>query len=208
MSEDVFDDEHYAAMKKELKTRVGGRRYKHSKGVAKTAESLARAYGCDPAQARMAGLIHDWDKGLTLDEVRQRAIDLGVKADPAVIDDMPWLLHGPTAAAALKRDYPEFGQEVFQAIARHTSGAVDMAPLDCIIYVADIIEPNRVYDDPEGLAALREAAGTVPLENLYFLAFKFTFEYLVAHDRQLFPDTVNIWNALMWKYGKARELAL
>lgn len=205
MSDEAYSEERYQSMKKLLKERVGAKRYRHSKGVSKTAGQMAKTYGCDVAQARMAGLLHDWDKGLGIDEIRERAADLAVDIDPVVVSDMPWLLHGPTAAVALKNEYPDLGDEVFQAIARHTSGAAEMEPLDSIIYVADIIEPHRVYDDASGLQALRDAVGTVPLEQLYFLAFKYSFLHLIDHDRQLYPETARIWNALMFKYGKAKD---
>lgn len=205
MSTDIFSEERYQEMKKLMKERVGAKRYRHCKGVAKTAASLAKTYKCDVAQARIAGLLHDWDKGLGVDEIRKRAEDLQVDIDPIVISDMPWLLHGPTAAVALKHEYPELGDEVFQAIARHTSGAAEMSPLDSIIYIADIIEPNRDYCDNTAVNELRDAVGTVPLDELYFKAFKYSFQHLIDHNRQLYPETVRIWNALMWKYGKARD---
>lgn len=201
----VFGKANYDRMKKLLEDRVGSKRYAHSKGVAKTAKRLAAVYGYDPKVARMAGILHDWDKGLSADEVRERARALGVEARPEVIEGMPWLLHGPTAAKALEAEYPEFGSEVFQAIARHTSGAADMAPLDCIIYIADIIEPNRTFGDERGIRRLRELVGKVPLDRLYFEAFKYTLQFLVANDRQLAPDTLEIWNALMPKYGFVRH---
>lgn len=204
----VFGEDRYRMMKRMLKERVGQKRYKHSKGVAKTAARLAEIYGCDPAQARMAGILHDWDKALSFDEVRERVRTLRIDVDPVVVSDMPWLLHGPSAAAILKQQYPEFGDEVFQAIARHTSGARDMSSLDCIIYVADIIEPHRTYGNMQGIAQLQAAVGKVPLEELYFKAFKYTFQFLVDKDRQLFPETVSIWNDLMWKYGRVKELQL
>lgn len=199
---DPFDDEHYQAMQKRLKQRVDGYRYKHSKGVAKTAKKLAETYGLDPRKARMAGLVHDWDKCYRGRESTQRAIDLGIEVDPVVLYEMPWLLHGPTAAAALSREFPEWGDDVFQAIARHTSGAADMAPLDCVVYTADIIEPGRDFGPGSGLAHLRDAVGKVPLEELYFQAFKFTFRYLLQGDKRLFPGTAEIWNSLIVQHAE------
>lgn len=203
--EDVFGKENYEHMKALLKERVSPKRYKHSKGVAKASKHLAMVYGYDPKVARMAGILHDWDKGLHVDEIRARAAELEVDVPAEVVENMPWLLHGPTAAAALKLEYPELGEEVFQAIARHTSGAADMAPLDCIVYVADIIEPNRTYGDMSGIQMLRDEVGTVPLDRLYFDAFKYTLSFLVSHDRQLYPRTIDIWNSLMWRFGFARS---
>ncbi|WP_303727615.1 bis(5'-nucleosyl)-tetraphosphatase (symmetrical) YqeK [Denitrobacterium detoxificans] len=205
-SKKVFGKKNYKRMKVLLAARVGKKRYKHSVGVAKTAKKLAKLYGYNPKVARMAGILHDWDKGLGVYEIRERAQTLGVDLDPQISENMPWLLHGPTAAAALRLEYPEFGEEVFQAIARHTSGAAEMSPLDCIIYVADIIEPNRTFGDMKGIKRLRKEVGKVPLEQLYFDAFKYTFTFLVSRDRQLYPETVDIWNSLMWKYGFVRTM--
>lgn len=198
---DPFSKDSYDAMKALLKKRVGNKRFEHSVNVAKVARRLAKAYGADQDKARLAGILHDWDKGLTNEELRDRAIELKIDVDPMVLSDMPWLLHGPTAAAFLRKEYPQFGDEVFQAIERHTSGAADMSALDCIIYVADIIEPNRTFGDMEGIERLRGLVGKLPLEELYFEAFKYTLQFLISTDRVLYPATIETWNLLMRKFG-------
>lgn len=196
-----FSKDAYDAMKALLKERVSKKRFDHSVNVAKVARRLAKTYGADPDKARLAGILHDWDKGLSNEELRVRAAELRVEVDPLVLSDMPWLLHGPTAAACLRKDYPQFGDEVFQAIERHTSGAADMSALDCIIYVADIIEPNRTFGDMAGIERLRGLVGELPLEELYFEAFKYTLEFLISTDRVLYPATIETWNLLMRKFG-------
>lgn len=199
---DIYGKENYQHMKSLLKFRVSSSRYRHSKGVAQTAKYLARIYDQDEKKARMAGILHDWDKGLNNEQARARVRELGLSMPQEVLDDMPFLLHGPTAAAALKRDFPVLGDDVCQAIARHTSGAADMTPLDSIIYVADIIEPNRVYGDADGIAELRDQVGNISLDELYFNAFKYTLSFLIERERRLFPGTIDIWNALMGKCGQ------
>ena len=72
--------------------------------------------------------------------------EAGVDVHPYVLDTMPRLLHGPTAAAELERAYPDLPADVVQAIARHTAAAVGMSDLDMIIYIADAIEPSRDFD--------------------------------------------------------------
>lgn len=199
---DPFSQDAYDEMKTLLKQRVRPKRFKHSVNVAKVARRLAKTYGADPDKARLAGILHDWDKGLDNTELRERAQKLQIDVDPMVVTDMPWLLHGPTAAAALKKDYPQFGDDVFKAIARHTSGAADMSSLDCIIYIADIIEPDRTFGDMEGIDRLRGLVGELPLEELYFEAFKYTLEFLISTDRVLYPATIDTWNILMRTYGR------
>ncbi len=196
-----FGEECYRVMKSLLSERVGEKRFKHSVNVSKVARRLAKTYGADPDKARLAGILHDWDKGLTNEELRDRAQDLGVEVDPMVLTDMPWLLHGPTAAVALAREYPQFGADIFQAIARHTSGAADMTALDSIIYIADIIEPDRSFGDMEGIERLRALVGELSLDELYFQAFKYTLEFLISTDRVLYPATIETWNILMRTHG-------
>lgn len=193
--DNVYGDENYKRMKKILKNRVSGKRYDHCKRVSKTAEELALVYGEDEGKARMAGLLHDWDKGLTLEEERSRVAQYELDIDPVIITDMPYLLHGPTAAAALGAEFPELGPDVLQAIARHTSGARNMSPLDMIVYTADLIEPGRDY---RRVKAIRKSVGKVSLQELYFLAFKNCFEFLIGQNRMMHPETVDVWNHLVY----------
>ena len=195
MAGSPFDDEHYELMKALLKERVGKHRYKHSKGVAKTAKRMAKIYGVDPLQARMAGLVHDWDKGMAEEKLQAKARALNLDLPSIIIDEMPWLLHGYTAAASLKQEYPELGEELFSAVSKHTTGAIEMSPLDCILYTADIIEPGRDYASDSDIEILRSLVGAVSVEDLYFQAFKFTLFYLLKNNRALFPGTNEIWNA-------------
>ncbi|MEG0071726.1 MAG: bis(5'-nucleosyl)-tetraphosphatase (symmetrical) YqeK [Raoultibacter sp.] len=186
-----FGDENYHRMKRMLQQRVGASRYKHSVGVAKTAAHIAEVYGYDRNEARMAGLVHDWDKACTHEEERALVVEFKLDVDPLVIDQMPWLLHGPTAAVVLARDYPELGESVFQAAARHTSASTDMSALDMIVYIADLIEPNRIFQD---IAEVRDAVGRISLEELFFAALTRIVVFLVQHNRLMHPATIEVWN--------------
>ena len=89
-----------------------------------SAEALARVYGADKTAARMAGLLHDWDKGYDDPGILARADELGMELD-AELSAMPRVLHGLTAAVALGRAFPELPPKVLAAVERHTLGAVD-----------------------------------------------------------------------------------
>lgn len=194
MSNDFYSDDNFKKMKKLLKERVPEKRYEHSKRVSKACEELAEIYGVDERKARMAGLLHDWDKGLTLNEIRKRVVEYDLDIDPVVVSSMPWLLHGPTAAAALREEFPEIDTDVLQAIARHTSGDRNMTDLDMVVYVADLVEPGRKY---KNVKEVRRACGSVSLEELYFLAFKNVLQFLVVQNRPVHPETIEVWNFLV-----------
>ena len=105
---------------------------------------------------------------------------------------MPNVLHGITAAKALGREYPAIPADVLQAIDRHTTAADDMTPLDMVLYVADAIEPGRVFGR---IDELRSLVGEVSLEELYFHTYEYWVFLLLERRKPLHPDTIRIWNA-------------
>lgn len=189
--EKPFGSHTYKQMKGLLMQRVSPSRYMHSLSVAKTARKLARAYGYDEQVARMAGLLHDWDKALKPDKLARRVEYYQLSVDRTWVDTMPWLLHGPTAAAVLADEFPCFGTEVFQAIERHTVGAPAMSPLDMIVFVADKIEPLHEVPEYERLYA---QIGKVSLEDLFFAVLKEGLSYILRSNRPLCHDSVIVWN--------------
>ena len=166
---DPLSDEFFEQRKKELEQRVTARRYNHSLGVVDACVMLAHTYGIDERKARLAGILHDWDKCYDDDGIRRRAHEVALDVEAEVLDMAPQALHGMTAALALARDYPEIPEDVIQAISRHTVASVDMQPLDMALYVADAIEVNR---DPKKLGVqveqLRGMVGKETLEKLFF----------------------------------------
>ena len=188
ISPDRFDE-----MRQALQARVKASRYRHSLGVSQTAEQLARIYGVDQNEAAVAGLLHDWDKSLTGDELKRKAKKLKL-ADKEVREHATGVLHSWTAAATLRDEFPELSDTVLQAISRHTCGAVGMSDLDMVVFVADIIEPGRDFPDIEGL---RAAVGEVCLEELFYRTYKANFMYLLSADMVVAPPSLDVYNSLV-----------
>ena len=192
--EDALSKAFFNARKAELEKRVSAKRFKHSLGVSDTCAQLAKEYGVDVKKARLAGLLHDWDKGYDDERARARVRELGMEdeIDPHIVEDMPGVLHGITAARALGREFPGIPGDVLQAISRHTTAALDMTPLDMVLYIADAIEPNRQFGR---IDELRAAVGAVTLEELYFETYEYWVFLLFERRKPLHPDTIAIWNA-------------
>ena len=180
------------------------KRLAHSLSVAKTAEELALIYDVDPFLARTAGILHDWDKTLSSEELLARAaeMDLPLEVDPSSVQP---LLHGMLAARELPAVYPELPPEVFQAIDRHTTGAADMSDLDSIIFVADGIEPLRKESD--GIKMTRSLVGKVPLDELFWNAFVGGIVYVLEGGRYLYPGTLEIYNTIALRRASGRVSA-
>lgn len=187
----------------DLASRVSKKRLKHIEGVAETAQALARAYGVDERKAYLAGLLHDWDKGFDDDGIRQRAVELGIdgEIDPLVMQEMPQVLHGPTAARALEREYPDIPADVIVAIRNHTTASVDADDLEKVLYIADAIEPGRRF---EAACDLRAMVGEASLDDLFFAVYRFWTIALLERGRTLHPDTMTIYNSLVMKRKDAR----
>lgn len=180
------------------------KRLAHSLSVADTAERLASVYDVDPFRARAAGLLHDWDKVLSHDQVIARAVELGLDmgVDLALVQP---LLHGIVAARELPSVYPELPPEVFQAIERHTTGARDMSPLDMVIFVADGIEPLR--KGSIGIDETRALVGKAPLADVYWNAFVGGVVYVIDGGRYLYPGTLDIYNDHVLNRNEKKETA-
>lgn len=179
----------------DTRTQLASKKHRldHTLSVAKTAEHLAVLYGVDPFLARVSGLLHDWDKVVPKDELLDRArhfgIDMGVP-----LENVEPLLHGMVAARELPDRYPHLPQEVWHAIACHTSAAEDMSPLDMVLFVADGIEPLRRAS--EGIEHTRSLVGNVSLEDLFWNAFVGGIQYVLQTGRYLYPRTIDVYNTL------------
>lgn len=190
---DWRSDAFYEERREELAGRVGPRRFAHSLGVAETARELARVYGTDETAARVAGLLHDWDKGYDDPGILARADELGMELD-AELAAMPRVLHGLTAAKALGREFPELPSEVLTAIERHTLGEVGMSDLDMIVYIADALEPGR---KGKVVQKLREKIGELELRELFLEVYAYWVQLIMERRHPMYSKTTEIWNSYM-----------
>lgn len=178
------------------------RRLAHSLSVADTAVRLAEAYGVDPTLARAAGLLHDWEKASTGEEQERRARELGLDlgVDPSLVRP---LLHGPLAARELPARYPGLPEEVWHAVAVHTTASARMSPLDEVLFVADGIEPLR--GDVPALERQRALVGRASLDDLFWRSFVDGIVYVLEGGRYLYPGTIDVYNALARSRAGARD---
>ncbi|MEG2924836.1 MAG: bis(5'-nucleosyl)-tetraphosphatase (symmetrical) YqeK, partial [Oscillospiraceae bacterium] len=136
-----------------LKDNLKESRYNHTLGVIETAKALANINGIDVKKAEIAALSHDVAKNMTIDTMRQKIEDNKIKLSYE-FSKTPELWHSIIA--------PIIGEEVFQiedkdilnAMRWHTTGRENMTTLEKIIYMADMIEPNRSF---KGIEMLRKS---------------------------------------------------
>lgn len=183
----------YETVRNAVSARLTPRAFDHCDRVAETAAALASTYGLDVDSARLAGLLHDWDRELTGDELIARARRLDLEVTSAD-EEVPYLLHGPVAARELPAVFPDLSDGVLAAIAAHTYGTDPMPPLAMVVYIADVIEPGRQYS---GVERLREDVGEATLGELFADAYAASLEHIIRRRRPIHPTTLAVWNRVV-----------
>ena len=173
------------------------KRFAHSISVGHCAETLAQVYGTDMLSARVAGILHDWEKLLPDAETIELAERFRIQTE-APYQKIVGLLHGHLAAKTLPAIYPWLSEEVLSAIQKHTAGDYQMSTLDKILYVADLIEPLR--PDFEAVATVREVylqGGS--LDEVYESAFCGVMRYVISSRSYLYPNSIALYNEMIEK---------
>ena len=173
------------------------KRFAHSISVGHCAETLAQVYGADMFSARVAGILHDWEKLLSDADTLELAERFRIQVE-APYQKIVGLLHGPLAAKTLPAIYPWLSNEILSAIQKHTAGDRQMSKLDKILYVADLIEPLR-----SNFKAVEESRNVYlrggSLDELYESAFCNVMMYVISSRRYLYPNSIALYNEMIEK---------
>lgn len=182
------------------------KRMAHVLGTEQTAAKLARQYGVDENEARIAALLHDCTKKLEMDEQLKLCDHYGIELDELERRALK-LQHAPTGAA-IARDVFGVSDAVYNAIRYHTTGRPDMTLLEKILYIADYMEPNR---DFEGVDAIR-AATARSLDEGILLGLTMTMEEMEERGNPIHHMTKDAREYLIEHGGRTmntpKELAL
>lgn len=186
-----------------LKETIGKKRYNHSIGVAKTAIKLAKQYGCCKEKAALAGLLHDCGKFQDLDQILRKAKEFDMVQDSVMKENIA-LLHGPLGSIIAKEEYYIQDKEILEAINIHTTGKPKMNSLEKIIYLADYIEPGRVF---QGVEYIRKIS-YIDMDKALLLALGNTIKFVLDKELLLHQNTIDARNYLILKLnGNRRELS-
>ncbi len=172
------------------------KRVAHVLGCADTALKLALRWGLDPEAAEEAGLLHDSTKRWSEAEQLAYCEKMGIKLSDGERAN-PQLLHARTGAVFARES---FGcpPVICDAIRWHTTGKPNMDLFEKVLYLADMIEPNRSYS---GLEELRKLADE-DLDRCMCRALQRSVEILHERNMQIYKDTLEACRWYESAYGK------
>ncbi len=179
-----------------IRFRLSEKRFKHSLRVANVARDLADYYGVDTNKTYLTGLLHDYAKGISGDQLLAIAEENNL-IENEVDRQVPDLLHAPVGAHLLKKEVGINDEEILNAVKFHTLGSVEMKEMDKIIFLADMIEPGRDYPGIERLKCLAFRN----LDQGMLVGLESTIKYCIDQGRILHPRTVLVRNhflMLLW----------
>lgn len=183
-----------------LSAELKPKRFRHTLGVMDTAREMAEIFGADVNLAARAGLMHDNAKALSLECMCQIADEAGLVLTPEERESAA-LMHAPVGAYLAKARFGENDERVLNAIRYHTTGRPQMTALEAIVYLADMIEPNR--DAFSGLEDLR-AMARKDLFAALEMGLGMSNSYVLKRGHALFERSAQAYEWVR-QYNKSRE---
>lgn len=188
-----------SAMLQKVKKRLPEPRYNHVLGVLATAVDLAKRFNVPEEKAQVAAILHDVAK--FSDHQWMKSVMISQKMDPLLLDYHAELWHAPVGAYVSSYEFGVNDEDVLNAIRYHTTGRADMSDLEKIIYIADMVEPNRKFTGVDELRQLKEQGLDVMMEA----CIKHSIEFLVSKNQPVFPDSLKCYEYFTKQKGKVKE---
>lgn len=186
-------------MLEKVKERLPDNRFTHVLGVVDTAIELAKEFNVSESKAEIAAILHDVAKFSDRDWMK--SIIVSEKMDPLLLEYHAELWHAPVGAYLATTEFGVEDEDVLNAIRYHTTGREAMSDLEKVVYIADLIEPNRKFSGVEELRQLKDRGLDVMMEA----SVKHSIEFLVSKNQPVFPDSLKCYNYFVQQKGKVKE---
>ena len=121
---------------------LNNKRLDHILGVARLAKELAAKFNLDEEKAYIAGLLHDYCKYESTQEMLEIIND---KAIEEKFKDAPQVLHAHASYVMAKDRFHIKDEDILNGIKNHVYGRVGMTLFEKIIVISDFCEDGRTY---------------------------------------------------------------
>ena len=185
---------------------VPPKRVQHTLGTRNTALMLATRHfpELDKNEIEAAAILHDVTKPLTVEEHKELCARYNITLDENV-HLAPRVYHQITGAVVAKYKF-KLSEQAVNAIRYHTTGRINMTPMELVLLFADYIEPYRKYDGCDALRDYYEqlyaANDTQALEKAIVKAFSMTITEILEREEFIHPDIIFARNDLITKISQ------
>lgn len=177
-----------------LRSNLSKKRFDHSMYVAKEAKKLAVHFGADPEKCYLSGVLHDVCKEIDYELQKEYMLKSGYEISPTELN-APKTYHAIAGAYFAKEFFGVSDSEILTAIRFHTVARANMSKTEKILYMADLVSFDRIYDDVD---YIRECTYD-DLDRGMYEAMKFSLNYSVEHQRTIPVSTLEAYNEYMLK---------
>jgi len=185
----MFVNGMYSDEEEILKKRVSKKRFVHSINVAYEAYRLAEKYGVNRKKAYFAGLLHDICKEDSCEDLRN-AVKLSIMDVTLEELNSKSLWHSIAGAEFLKMQLNIGDSDILNAVRYHTVGRGGMSRLEKVIYIADLISADRVYEDVGNMRKIAYA----DLDRAMLEGVKFCLSSVIAKGKVIPVHTLDAYN--------------
>lgn len=189
-------------MKEKLGTLLTDHRYTHSLGVVETAVKMAKLFGADIEKTEIAALLHDCAKQIPHNTQLEMCREYNIPLDEVKEKELG-LLHAELGAYMAEQEFGVKDPEILDAIRYHTLGRENMSTMEKILYLADIVEPNR--KEFEGLSELRELCFK-DLDRALLYGFGLTISHTNRRGHILHNQTIDAEKYIREKLRKEENI--
>lgn len=177
-----------SVMLQKVKKRLPDNRYSHVLGVMASAALLAKRFDVPEDKAQTAAILHDVAKFSDRDWMKRVIIEQ--EMDQRLLDYHAELWHAPVGAYVARKEFGVADEDILNAIRFHTTGRPAMSDLEKIVYIADLIEPNRKFTGVDELRQKQEEG----LDAMMLACVKHSIDFLNSKGAAVFPDSLDCYN--------------
>ncbi|MCJ1908751.1 bis(5'-nucleosyl)-tetraphosphatase (symmetrical) YqeK [Planococcus ruber] len=188
-----------STMLQRVKKCVPENRFNHILGVMKTAMALAQKFNVSEEKAQIAAILHDVAK--FSDREWMKSIIEKQQMDPLLLEYHSELWHAPVGAYVAAYEFGVTDEDILNAIRYHTTGRPGMSDLEKVIYIADLVEPNRKFSGVEELRQLKDQGLDVMMEA----SVKHTIDFLKSKNQPVYPDSLKCYEYFVQQKGKVKN---
>lgn len=154
----------------------------HILGVADLAKKLANIYSLDSEKAYIAGLLHDYCKYESIDEMKK------IIGDEFIIkkyEKAPEIYHAYASSVLAKEKFLIEDREILDAIKYHVYGRIGMSLFEKIIVIADYCEDSR---ENERCKEVRKILDEGKLDLALYLSAKYSIEFVISKGGSILEE--------------------